>query len=93
MVKMMRAIDVDKLEWFQITCEASQQKAILILRPHIHDLDIIDAEPVRHGHWEEIKNAHGELEGYICKCGREVKAKENFCPSCGLKMDLEDQHD
>lgn len=86
---MMRAIDVDKLEWFQVTFGAYQQKAIMILKPHIDDLDIIDAEPVRHGKWLEIKNAYGELEGWLCKCGREEKAKEKFCPSCGAKMDLE----
>lgn len=44
----MKAINVDTLEWFQVTFGADKQKAILILKPHINDLDIIDAEPVRH---------------------------------------------
>ena len=35
------------------------------------------------GRWEEIKNAYGEIEGWICTCGREVKCKDNFCPNCG----------
>ena len=35
------------------------------------------------GRWEEIRNAYGEIEGWICTCGREVKCKDNFCPNCG----------
>lgn len=43
---------------------------------------------VKHGHWEEIRDAYGQLEGWMCKkCGREMKAKENYCPTCGAKMD------
>lgn len=50
----------------------------------------IEAEPVRHGKWEEIRNAFGELEGWLCKCGCESKTKSKYCPHCGAKMDLED---
>ncbi len=53
------------------------------------EISTIEAEPVRHGKWEEIKNAYGELEGWLCKCGREVKSKENYCPNCGARMDGE----
>lgn len=45
---------------------------------------------ITHGKWEEIRDAYGELEGWIhTECGREVKAKEKYCPSCGAKMDRE----
>ena len=53
----------------------------------IEDAPEVDAEPVKHGHWAEIRNAYGELEGYLCECGREVKSKDNYCPNCGAKMD------
>lgn len=44
--------------------------------------------PVTHGKWEEIRDAYRQLEGWMCKkCGRETKAKENYCPNCGAKMD------
>lgn len=46
-----------------------------------------DVAPVRHGRWEEIRDAYGKLEGWLCKCGREVKSKDNYCPNCGAKMD------
>lgn len=49
-----------------------------------------DVAPMKHGEWEEIRDAYGQLEGWMCKkCGRETKAKENYCPSCGAKMEKE----
>lgn len=42
---------------------------------------------LKHGEWEEIRDAYRQLEGWMCKkCGRETKAKENYCPNCGAKM-------
>ena len=48
---------------------------------------------VRHGRWEEIRDPYGNLEGWLCECGREVKIKDDFCPSCGARMDKEDEHE
>ena len=65
-----------------------------------------DVEPVRHGRWEEYSHsrycgidADGEpvyRDGvvYYCsnpKCRRKTVIKENYCPNCGAKMDLEDE--
>lgn len=48
----------------------------------------LDVQEVKHGKWEEIRDAYGQLEGWIhTECGREVKIKENYCPYCGAKMD------
>lgn len=47
-------------------------------------------DPVKHGHWEEMRNAYGKLEGWIhAECGREVKCMEDYCPKCGARMDGE----
>lgn len=43
------------------------------------------------GRWEEIINAYGEIEGWVCTCGREVKCKDNFCPNCGADMRGEEE--
>lgn len=63
-----------------------------------------DVEPVRHGRWEGYIHSRycgmdefGEpvyRDGtvYYCsnpKCRRKTVVKENFCPNCGAKMDLE----
>lgn len=39
-----------------------------------------DVAEVRHGRWEEIRDPYGNLEGWLCECGREVKSKDNYCP-------------
>lgn len=53
-----------------------------------------DVQEVKHREWEEIRDAYGQLEGWIhIECGREVKIKENYCPSCGAKMDKEENND
>lgn len=47
-----------------------------------------DVQEVRHGEWDEIRDAYGHLEGWIHRdCGRMSIAKENYCPNCGTKMD------
>lgn len=66
-----------------------------------------DVEPVRCGRWEEYSHSRycgidtdGEpvyRDGvvYYCsnpKCRRKTVIKENYCPSCGAKMDLEDEN-
>lgn len=63
----------------------------------VHDLignaPTVDAEPVRHGHWEEIQLCRIYNEdivysiGYKCnQCERVESKKEPYC-HCGAKMD------
>lgn len=66
-----------------------------------------NVEPVRQGRWEGYSHSrycgideYGEpiyRDGivYYCsnpKCRRKTVVKEKFCPSCGFRMDLEDDH-
>lgn len=50
----------------------------------VEEIAEVDAEPVRHGHWEWDGD-------YICSNCRERghRNKWNYCPSCGAKMDEE----
>lgn len=49
-----------------------------------------DVQEVRHGKWEEIRDAYGKLEAWIHRDrGRFSMAKENYCPKCGAKMNNE----
>lgn len=71
------------------------------------ELPTADVEPVRNGRWEGYTHSrycgideYGEpiyRDGtvYYCsnpKCRRKTVVKEKFCPSCGFRMDLEDDH-
>ena len=50
---------------------------------------IDNAQNLHLAKWGEIINGYGELEGSICSnCGREVKAKEKYCPNCGKIMEV-----
>lgn len=74
----------------------------------IDGVSAADVEPVRRGRWEGYTHsrycgidADGEpvyRDGvvYYCsnpKCRRKTVIKENYCPGCGAKMDLEDEND
>lgn len=55
-----------------------------------------DVAPVRHGRWEARAIPRSDPDGdwialeYHCSlCNRLEYRKENYCPNCGAKMDLE----
>ena len=58
----------------------------------LRNIPTIEAEPVRHGYWE---NANGRPKTYIRKCsvcGKEAYfcgrgCSYKFCPNCGATMD------
>ena len=61
------------------------------VRRIICESPIIDAEPVRHGHWVKSGYACGESEWTCTICGnkewRTSTSRLKFCPFCGAKMD------
>lgn len=69
---------------FEAAKDYSFVQTVLLTAP------MVDAVEVVPGRWELIRNAYGDIEGWIHRdCGREVKTKENYCPNCGAKMDAE----
>ena len=75
------------------------------IRGKLDDEKSADVEPVRHGRWEGYTHSrycgmdeYGDpiyRDGtvYYCsnpKCRRKTVVKEKFCPSCGTKMNLEE---
>lgn len=87
----IRAINVDTLEWFQVKL-SDGSAGIYIRKPHVLDLDIIEAEPVRHGHWEFYPDDN-HLRCSVCRLEflrEKMPATRIYCPSCGTKMDLKE---
>lgn len=80
-------------------CEPSE----CFVREIIASIPTIEAEPVRHGRWEECDyvkyDGHGECIHYpkaalrcSCCCNafkKELLWKRNYCPNCGARMDEE----
>lgn len=92
----MRLIDADKLLFdvsnvFSELLVGTRKKAGAdeILRM-IYNAPTVD--PVKHGRWDLIDGC--EPVRYGCSvCHRMVWHHENYCPSCGAKMDEEADHD
>lgn len=75
-------------DMLSISLEVLPEAIKEVLQETIVEDGEITVTPVKHGECEEIRDAYRQLEGWMCKkCGRETKAKENYCPNCGAKMD------
>lgn len=57
----------------------------------VHDIIIwsptVDAEPVRHGHWEVAIGYDIRRKVQCSDCGRMAFECSSYCPNCGAKMD------
>ena len=59
--------------------------AILMVKSMIHSEKAADVAPVRQGRWKR----YGKNLGECSECGEVVSVRNNYCPNCGAKMDLE----
>lgn len=100
----MRLIDAEELN--TILDEESQKdwslpKALLIgfAKQILNDAPTVDAEPIRHGHWEDDGQRFGsdnKCAIYECdQCGETIwvylkdHRRWSYCPQCGSKMSEE----
>lgn len=98
---------ISRDEIFSVWRSMPKPASISSLTDAINRTPAADVEPVRHGRWEGYTHSRycGNDEYgnpvfrdgvvYYCsnpKCRRKTVIKENFCPSCGAKMDLEDEN-
>lgn len=68
------------------------------IREEIRKAPTVDAEPVRHGHWNRF-SLNGYVD-YVCsECGVSQNRHQvewgsmKYCPSCGAKMDAQEKDD
>ena len=52
----------------------------------IYEMPAAEVAPVRHGRWKR----YGKNLGECSECGEVVAIRNNYCPNCGCKMDLEE---
>ena len=63
------------------------------MRISIEDAPTVDAVEVVHAHWTTLYTVDtwmgtSKIDCFVCsECGKSSKAKGNYCPNCGAKMD------
>jgi len=96
---MGRLIDADRLKahycwWAGGSKEMSIDEAKKTFDTIIDIQPTVDAEPVRHGHWDDMGDfescsvCHGtHLKVYQTCYGKMNWVNMSYCPHCGAKMD------
>lgn len=96
----MRLIDADALKTKAIKCETFKLTDAPVFFKAVGTKEIdkaptIDAEPVRHGHWDEWDDTMFNTVYRCSVCGEDFVLIDgtlsdnlyNYCPNCGAKMD------
>lgn len=92
---MLRLVDVDEIKKREKDVVlANGAKHRCFDTTMLYELPTVDAEPVRHGHWTNIKiSVTGNSSAECSLCGTVVHDtfadvdRLNYCPHCGAKMD------
>ena len=84
------------IDWYRTYGQTDEPIPFEALISDLRDMDAADVAPVRHGRWEARAIPRSDPDGdwialeYHCSlCNRLEYRKENYCPNCGSKMDLE----
>lgn len=92
-----RAVAVKKFENYRRDCEEeNDERAAQIFEDCISELMAIpssDVAEVRHGRWVRDKWPSGTHKLICSECGEWSGKKSRYCPSCGARMDKEDEHE
>ena len=61
------------------------------LKMELDEAPTIDAEPVKHGKWIDVKGSNGKDYRKCSEClhTQDITGLLNYCPVCGAKMDEE----
>lgn len=89
MERGMRIIDADELKALRELYIQGKLQFVENEYDLIDKCPTIDAEPVRHGRWEEYEIPH-IICCSECDWGTGVDERSNYCPNCGAKMDLKE---
>lgn len=90
----MRPIDAD--EAYKVLTGYYHQRTEIqhkALKEAIERTPTIEAEPIRHGHWEMKADPYAFFDTIpvcsVCGCTTKYRVTSKFCPNCGAKMDEE----
>lgn len=83
---MTRLIDAGALMNDAVIHRSATTNESCITVDAVDDAPTIDAEPVRHGKWKDIRVGIGTCS----ECGERYGSVDvmNYCPNCGARMDI-----
>lgn len=99
----MRLIDADKLEYVLAKHQAHYygdsdyyegiSQGFNLARYDVKEAPTIDAEPIRHGKWIDVKGSNGKDYRKCSEClhTQDITGLLNYCPVCGAKMEGEEE--
>lgn len=61
--------------------------------PDFENLPAADVAEVRHGRWVRDKWPSGTHKLICSECGEWSGKQSRYCPSCGARMDKEEEHE
>ena len=73
------------IDWYRPYGQTDEHIPFETLVSDLRDMKTADVAPVRHGRWKR----YGKNLGECSECGEIVSVRNNYCPNCGAKMDLE----
>lgn len=88
----MRLIDADALkqEIREAIKHLRNYQGVAVCLKALNDAPTIEAEPVRHGYWEESPTGNKNFN-YCSVCEGAIQKYDNetfaYCPHCGARMD------
>lgn len=85
----LRGCNDSQEEWIRNCLILNERTAF---KHDLFDAETIEAEPVKHGYWTNIRiSASGTSSADCSLCGAVVNTnftnRINYCPNCGAKMD------
>ena len=93
---MAKYIDADLIDWKVIAVPlldgefvcTTKLDGFYAIKQDVDAMPAADVQEVEHGHWDEIREAYGKLEGWIHReCGRMSMGEDKYCPKCGARME------
>ena len=87
-------------EWNHRAAPVSWADAYEQFSEDLEELPASDVSPVRHGRWiDKPTGRYGQWQAWCsvcdekCGCGGTIESQHKmFCPNCGARMDLKEDH-
>ena len=83
---LLKDIGEEPMNWTDTQAEVQEYVDWKRTVATINSAQTIEAEPVRHGHWE-LADEQEPMRYGCAKCKRMSWYRSNYCPNCGAKMD------